>query len=161
MTPTIIKTKKAGGSGVEFAPEFSTLLESPHAGGILRTLFYDVKNITITSKPGPRSQVMGPYKRISAVHKGWDVAPFHIDNCALVPLEQRTAVIDGVAFQLKQDPKGFGYYLKADLGGAYLYVAHLDLIEKVEFGSVSRFVRVGSSGNSTGNHVHLEWRSHD
>ena len=111
----------------------------------------------ITAKYG---KMMHPYKRKIVFHRGIDIAATH--GTEVVASASGTVLS---AIEEKEKGKGYGTHLILDHDdGFQTFYAHLDTIlviegEKIEAGKT--VARVGSSGLSTGPHLHFELRQHD
>lgn len=117
-----------------------TLIVAPLTGGI------------ITSSYGEREDPFD--KTETAVHDGVDIAaPFK------TPL---AAMIDGVVSEVGYEENGYGHYVSVAYGEGYDYLyAHCSEVNVKAGDSVAAgqtIAHVGSTGRSTGNHVHIEYR---
>jgi len=102
----------------------------------------------------------GYYQRVSGTpgHNGLDLA------CGLAT--QLYSPIEGVISELDVDPYGWGLYLKiSEIGndnGQHYLLAHLSSVGDSKVGDQvvagTPIALSGSSGNSTGPHVHVGWR---
>jgi murein DD-endopeptidase MepM/ murein hydrolase activator NlpD len=111
----------------------------------------------ITAKYG---KMMHPYKREIVFHRGIDIAAKY--GTAVCAAASGTVLS---ATKEKEKGKGYGTHLILDHeDGFQTFYAHLDTIlvkegENIEAGKT--VAKVGSSGLSTGPHLHFEIRQHD
>ncbi len=117
-----------------------TVIEAPLQNGVLTSAF------------GNRAD---PFDRDTAdVHHGVDIAAPHGTELK--------AMMAGTVISVGYEEAGYGHYVlvQTDDAHAYLYAHCSEILVKeadaVEAGRV--IALVGSTGRSTGDHVHIEWR---
>lgn len=114
-------------------------------------VFAPLQGGVITSRFGERTDPFDESK--AEFHRGVDIAAQ-----ANTPLH---AMLSGRVLYVRDEPNGYGNYLAIafDNGSRYVF-AHCSSIAVQEGQSVKRgdvVAYVGSSGRSTGHHLHLEW----
>lgn len=145
------------GDGVALSEQFAPLIEKSkskkYVGGMMGSPFMDDWKSKVTSEFGHRDEITLPDGTItSSAHTGLDMgAP------AGTPI---LAVNDGEIVYVRNHQIGLGLHLVVDHGGGKLSVyGHTSRIivkegDKVKKGQ--KIAEVGTTGYSTGNHLHLE-----
>jgi murein DD-endopeptidase MepM/ murein hydrolase activator NlpD len=123
-----------------------------YVGGTFGSPFIDEWNTNVTSEYGPREPFLLPNgKTTSSFHTGIDLA--REEGTSLL------AVNDGVVILTKYTNEGLGIYCVVDHGGGvitvYGHCSKLLVFEGQRINKGDVIAEVGSTGNSTGNHVHF------
>lgn len=115
------------------------------------TLNVPVKNGFITSKFGGRPD---PFTGEDATHKGLDIAANTGENIF--------SACDGIVSEVGYDETGYGKYIiishSKDFKTLYAHCSQIILEEGKEVKSGDIIAKVGSTGKSTGSHLHFEMR---
>jgi murein DD-endopeptidase MepM/ murein hydrolase activator NlpD len=109
-------------------------------------------NYTVTSEFGPRND---PITGKASFHSGIDLAA-----PSGTPIK---AVADGTVTKIQSDPDGYGNWVEIKhADGSTTRYAHMSAFGNIkvgqEVGAGSIIGAVGSTGHSTGPHLHFEWR---
>lgn len=149
------------GDGTLLAEQFKKIIEQSlkkdYVGGSMRSPFIDDWRSKVTSEFGHRDSIVLPDGTATmSAHTGLDMGANK--GTAIV------AVNDGEVVYVRNHQKGLGLHLAIDHGGGILSVyGHTSKIvvkegDKVKKGQ--KIAEVGTSGYSTGNHLHLEIWEH-
>ncbi len=128
-------------------------LETDYLGGSLKSPFdFDWRSV-VTSEYGPRDSIVLPDGNVTgSFHSGID---FGVGLGT--PIQ---ALNEGAVIMVRNYESGLGYFLVVDHGGGVMSVyGHCSRILVSEGDQVSQgqvIAEVGSTGYSTGNHLHLE-----
>lgn len=125
----------------------------PYVGGRMSSPFLDDWRGKVTSEFGSRSEIILPDGSVTgSSHTGMDLA--EAGGAAIL------AINDGEVVYVRNHKKGLGLHLAIDHGGGKISVyGHTSRIivkegDKVKKGQ--KIAEVGTTGDSTGNHLHLE-----
>lgn len=145
------------GEGIPLSEEFADIIEEskkkPYVGETMGSPFADGWQAKVTSEFGSRSPITLPDGTVTdSVHTGMDMgAP------GGTPI---LAVNDGTVVYVRNHSIGLGLHLAIDHGGGILSVyGHTSRIivkEGDEIKKGQKIAEVGTTGYSTGNHLHLE-----
>ncbi|MEJ8737979.1 M23 family metallopeptidase [Erysipelotrichaceae bacterium HCN-30851] len=145
------------GEGIPLSEEFADIIEEskkkPYAGGSMGSPFADGWQAKVTSEFGSRSPITLPDGTVTdSVHTGMDMGA-----AGGTPI---LAVNDGTVVYVRNHSIGLGLHLAIDHGGGILSVyGHTSRIivkEGDEIKKGQKIAEVGTTGYSTGNHLHLE-----
>lgn len=148
---------KTDGDGVSVSVQLQKIIDESgkkiYVGGTMRSPFVDDWREKVTSEFGHRDEIVLPDGTVTAsAHTGLDMGA--VKGTAIV------AINDGEVVYVRNHQKGFGLHLVIDHGGGKLSIyAHTSKIIVKEGDKVKRgqkIAEVGSTGYSTGNHLHLE-----
>lgn len=148
---------KTDGDGVAVSVQLQTIIiesgKKDFVGGEMRSPFEDDWKTKVTSEFGHRDEIKLPDGTVtSSIHTGLDMGA--AKGTAIV------AINDGEVVYVRNHQKGLGLHLVIDHGGGKLSIyGHTSKIlvkegDKVKSGQ--KIAEVGSTGYSTGNHLHLE-----
>lgn len=145
------------GEGIPLSEEFADIIEESkkksYAGGTMGSPFADGWQAKVTSEFGSRSPITLPDGTVTdSVHTGMDMGA-----AGGTPI---LAVNDGTVVYVRNHSIGLGLHLAIDHGrgilSVYGHTSRIIVKEGDEIKKGQKIAEVGTTGYSTGNHLHLE-----